>query len=788
MGGRLALVVASQCDELPGIRDIDTLARDLLDELSTRGGWASVTADGAPLINPDHTDLRTAISDAFTTAKQQQATLLLSFLGHGHHDAAVHRFYLLAKDSPEIADGDRAIDLGYRIQTELNRKDKGKLDGLVVIVDACASGRAVDVAANEWFGVIPRNAARLELLTASADESPAYDACFTRTIIKTLRTGDPAGASQISVDSLRAPIAKGCAKQDPGHLSLTRSGAARALRGGDPSLWLVPNRALADCLTGRPSAELVDQLTRDLRSTPDISRCLAELVTHFPPRLRLAVGPSGSGKSAIMGMLVRACEPEIIPRKYIRAAVFLDAASSPLSVAEELAAQLTNTLPGFAEAAEHTAATLTEEQLRTLGALDRLVLVPFALVETTRPVHIIIDGLDQPDRGNRDALVAALGAMTSDDTVGDLCVIAGVRRGTGVEDDPHLTHGVQIAVELPSARAIVDATVSFRDGLSEADVDTTTIPDTTISGGWLISRLLTEVSQLPDNWSSATESTLSDAVGQRIADASSPATGEQHTSTSATQVDQLLAILTAVGVGPALPFELCRRALTKLGTTLSEAELRDLIASLGVLITRSAASTPNERIGLAHLAFTDPIQHHLETDIRAAHLAIAENLDPDDPQQFLDYRAKSGARHLALGGRSSEALKLVDSLDSDRPADNLARWTALLPEIAPTAHSEVLTTRNNIASWLGETGEPTAALAAFRQLLPDYERILGPDHPATLATRHNIAGWLGETGEPTAALAAFRQLLTDYERILGPDHPNTLTTRQWIAHLEEDLG
>jgi hypothetical protein len=31
------------------------------------------------------------------------------------------------------------------------------------------------------------------------------------------------------------------------------------------------------------------------------------------------------------------------------------------------------------------------------------------------------------------------------------------------------------------------------------------------------------------------------------------------------------------------------------------------------------------------------------------------------------------------------------------------------------------------------------ALRLFRELLPDRERVLGPDHPDTLATRSNIA-------------------------------------------------
>lgn len=60
-----------------------------------------------------------------------------------------------------------------------------------------------------------------------------------------------------------------------------------------------------------------------------------------------------------------------------------------------------------------------------------------------------------------------------------------------------------------------------------------------------------------------------------------------------------------------------------------------------------------------------------------------------------------------------------------------------------------LTTRNNIATWTGKTGDANGALKLFRALLPDWERVLGKEHPDTLATRNNVAGWTGETGDAT---------------------------------------
>ena len=47
----------------------------------------------------------------------------------------------------------------------------------------------------------------------------------------------------------------------------------------------------------------------------------------------------------------------------------------------------------------------------------------------------------------------------------------------------------------------------------------------------------------------------------------------------------------------------------------------------------------------------------------------------------------------------------------------------------------------------------------FTELLPDRERVLGPDHPDTLATRNNIASCAGEVGDAQGGIAAVYWLL-----------------------------
>ena len=77
---------------------------------------------------------------------------------------------------------------------------------------------------------------------------------------------------------------------------------------------------------------------------------------------------------------------------------------------------------------------------------------------------------------------------------------------------------------------------------------------------------------------------------------------------------------------------------------------------------------------------------------------------------------------------------------------------------------------------------PATPCELFTALLPDRERVLGPDHPDTLATRHNIALLdRAEPGMPARPWGCSPQLLPDQQRVLGPDHPDTLRTRNNIA-------
>jgi hypothetical protein len=52
-----------------------------------------------------------------------------------------------------------------------------------------------------------------------------------------------------------------------------------------------------------------------------------------------------------------------------------------------------------------------------------------------------------------------------------------------------------------------------------------------------------------------------------------------------------------------------------------------------------------------------------------------------------------------------------------------------------------LATRNELARWIGRTGDAAGARDKYAALLPMRERVLGPEHQHIVATRDNLAYW-----------------------------------------------
>jgi hypothetical protein len=101
-------------------------------------------------------------------------------------------------------------------------------------------------------------------------------------------------------------------------------------------------------------------------------------------------------------------------------------------------------------------------------------------------------------------------------------------------------------------------------------------------------------------------------------------------------------------------------------------------------------------------------------------------------------------------------------------------------------HPFTQTARNHLARFLGVTGNPVAAAAAFEALLSDCILLLGPEHPVVQGS--NLALFLsGDDVTPPAATEAFEALLANALPAIGPEHPAMLSARDNQAGLQNGL-
>ncbi|WP_280409805.1 tetratricopeptide repeat protein [Nocardia brasiliensis] len=816
-------MIGSECDAAPPLGFTDDLAVRLCSALHRLGGWEPTPSSGRPLLDPTVAELKSAIREAFAVAADQQATLLISFIGHGVA-VADRNFYLLAKDSPrDLPDSESAYNLGPAL---LERLAAVHLDGLVVLVDACEAGIGAR-AAHSWINLLNPVAGRMELLVA-ADTGSAYDGCFTRTILDVFDRGLPQHGANLLPADLRSSIAARCHRQIPRQLS--------SAVGGDAGLWLVPNAARRnDAVRGRPAAGLVDQLTDGLAITPELRAGVADVFNADEQRLRVVTGPAGCGKSTLLSVLIRPGLLDGVPftSEYVTAAVFLDISSTIETVVAELTSQLRRRVANFAD----TWADSNEFQTAELDLVERAVLRPLSRVEPLfGRITIVVDGLDQPESGTRALLVDAIARATTRRDLAHVGVIVGVRQGAGPSESPRLGHQHRTTLQPPTASEIVE--VVRASTLVEASVSympvwierTENLLRQTTAGGWLLARLLIELTNT-DRIAMQGAIRLDSLVAQRIRVAVRAAG-----SNSERAIVAIAGLIAAAGTGPVLPLEILTTALRILGITLRTPRIRDLVVELGVLISRGNPGTDEETFGLVHEDFVAPVQTEQENrglSVAAVHRALARAIDHRTTDITMEYARSSAVRHYLANKESAAALSFLEQHETPRAADNRDLWATWLasftaqigwdhpdtliarhrlaywrgesgdPHTAVTEletvlaarirrggplHPETLDTRFDLARWRGHRGDIRGAIAEFERLLADQLRVFGADHPATLSTRHSVARWRGKNGEPATAARLFEQILLDRVRVLGPDHPDVLATRQNIARWHADSG
>ncbi|MEV6116692.1 FxSxx-COOH system tetratricopeptide repeat protein [Streptomyces sp. NPDC052109] len=136
-----------------------------------------------------------------------------------------------------------------------------------------------------------------------------------------------------------------------------------------------------------------------------------------------------------------------------------------------------------------------------------------------------------------------------------------------------------------------------------------------------------------------------------------------------------------------------------------------------------------------------------------------------------------------LANSYRDAGRVQDALDLGEQV--LADYERIL---GPDHPAHTLQARGDLALCYSAAGRVQDSLDLRERVLADFERILGPDHPNTLTARHNLANSYSDAGRVQDALDLGEQVLAAYERILGPDHPNTLTARHNLALFYSDAG
>lgn len=385
MSQRRVLVIGSQCEELGRLSFLPEVAEDLYEVMTDPArGQCAPALEMACLLDASVAETKAAIRDAFSRASEDEATLFVAFIGHGEvvDDSGQNPdFYFLPRDASSQPDDETAVNL-TRLISQLRRKHS-TVDGLVVLLDTCHSGAAVDTASSWLAG---KGIQRFELLTAS-DYRKAADGCFTRTLVELMKdgmAGEP--TPYVRCEHATGVLEDNCPNQEPDHLS----------RRSAPELFLSINRALARqdaAWTVTEWAAEVERLTAWFQPTAALEGVVDAVLGS---RSVAIVGSAGQGKSSIAAAMAR---PEVaeglVPDGLVHAVAFFAEDTTSAQLADRLARQLTTSVPDFERARAEFYANTPPVSLEEMDVLHRELIGPLARLDSGSTVGLLMDGLDR---------------------------------------------------------------------------------------------------------------------------------------------------------------------------------------------------------------------------------------------------------------------------------------------------------------------------------------------------------------------------------------------------------
>ncbi|GAJ79118.1 hypothetical protein NBRGN_002_00110 [Nocardia brasiliensis NBRC 14402] len=743
MGRRLALIIGSECAALPHLGFPARLAPEVAAALTDYGQWQSAIPSDMTIVNPTVRNLHAALRAAFESAAQHRATLLLWLIGHGLSTNG--DYYFLAHDSLESdTDGKPILDSQYAVHLAQTLKERisgsSGLDGLVVVVDTCEAAAVADAGARSWPSLIRQASGRVDLLVAS-DDGNAYNGCFTETVLATFRTGVPTSGENLLSADLLTPVAQACAHQQPQHFSFAAGSPAAV---ADHGLWLVPNVTRSrDAVRDRPDAGTVDELVRGLQVTKTLRGQVNTVAEHGHERLRLLLGPGGSGKSTAVALLVR---PDLlgletaISAAHIGAAVFLTGTSTLRTTTGELAAQLERRVALLAAAGElepdATCAPVAGEYPNVAARLARALRT---LGDTGRTTTLLIDGLDLPtEHGHRDELWTAIETLTSHADFAHVRVIGTTRSDTDAPAWPPALRMWRFELPMPGAsdigayllrhardeqgapwpRSRVTRALTAVDPGIATDAPWPDRPWRAV-GGWLHARLILQVDRYLVDADFAAGLPIGVLVRHRLGHLQWSLTGPH-----AEAVGLLITVVVAAETGPVLPIEVVRRALHDLGArTIEESQVRDLAVGLGALIARRRPGTTGEHLGVAHTALKDPLRKaNPRKDVSSvrAHRAIIAALVQSGTAEAAAYREVAAVRHYLGAGDPVGAFGALYALPFASRAERIELWEAWLPNFTARLgadHPETRRVRDTISKWRTPPDRPAGRPRIPRTLI-----------------------------------------------------------------------
>ncbi|WP_308288483.1 serine/threonine-protein kinase [Streptomyces macrolidinus] len=137
--------------------------------------------------------------------------------------------------------------------------------------------------------------------------------------------------------------------------------------------------------------------------------------------------------------------------------------------------------------------------------------------------------------------------------------------------------------------------------------------------------------------------------------------------------------------------------------------------------------------------------------------------------------------------RKQYAATLMDDGQYRRALPELRRLADERATESGQADPQSLRFRYDVAQCLEQLGEPVAALAEYRALLPYYEnRYVAGDPELALDVRRRIGHLLLALGDRVSAQDTLVRLLHDVERLRGPGHPlaaDIRRTLQWLGQV-----